>query len=184
MRRALLEFVLRGVLIIIVVGGLAYLAAGRSAPARPRRGAPVRLVDTFMPGAKRVARPHDLPADAALLDELAPLLRRIHRAKAPLPLMERIFAQDDRYLAGLIALLLSDEEGVARSAGETLKALCERRGILGERGGSPVELDGFGDPEVRAGLYETFAAWYLRNRAAIDRWGAARFRRVVRLNPF
>jgi hypothetical protein len=182
MRRAVTDFILRGVLIVGIVGGLAYLASGSGAM-RPRRAATARPSDPFTPGAKAsLTREPVLVVDAERLRELTPLVRRIHRDRAPLPLMERIFARDDFWLDALIVLLLSDDEPVARGAGETLVALFERRGIHGDRGGPALGLEGFGDPDVRAQLFETLAAWYMRNRRAVEAWGEQRFRRICRAN--
>jgi len=152
---------------------------------RPRRAPVGRPGDPFTPGAKAcLSKESPLIVDVERLRDLAPLVRRIHRERVPLPLMERIFARDDDHLEVLIALLLSDDEPVARGAGETLVALFERRGIHGDRGGAAVGLEGFGNPEVRAQIYETLASWYLRNRRAVNAWGDHRFRRLCQGNVF
>jgi hypothetical protein len=183
MRRALQDFLLRGVIISVTATSLAYVATSGSNPVRTRVSAATPRPDLWTRGARScVVSPPELRLDTDALRDLQVPLRKIRRAKAPLSLMEPIIAQDDRLLAPLIELLLSDDEEMARAAGETLRILFERRGIRGDRGGAAVSLDHFNEPEVRAGLHQTLGAWLHRNRRAVEAWGARRFERILDRN--
>ncbi len=183
MRRALTDFILRGVFIVVAASGLAWLGAGDRT--RPRLVAATPPADYWYTGARACLKaPTMLALDTDDLRELQKPLRRIAQSPAPLAYMEPLIAQDDRWMAPLIECLLSDDESVARGAAATLQSIFERRRIGGDRGGSALTTDGFNEPEVRAAIHETLAQWYRRNRRAIQRWGDGRFRRITDTNAF
>jgi hypothetical protein len=113
---------------------------------------------TFERGAERYAqRAERLKVDAADQKAAEDMLRVGN--------LKGIQEREDKYLAGVLNSMLSDDEAVAKAAFQYLHDFCERNKLHSEQSGkNPIQMNLFNSAQYRGGDFAWWAGeWYPKN---------------------